>query len=1057
MQRLLTLALLLLCVALPGRAGAEELEPPPVTVAATVDAADAPVTGIFTIRIDFTAEKDVGRAWGVVVEFARLDRTYLTWDQPPTPPPLQWKKGDKVTLTIPAPYPADADPEEVRAVEVRLGFRDPESGVILPPRGSGFGSTGTATVAELEPVVVAPVSDEARIAEVLQALEFGLRGATEDAAKARFRDAMTKLGDFAPRPLTGVEQRIVERRIEDERRRYLRQQAGRLRDRGQLHAALRILESVGGKLQEAADAAVIGALNDAKRAEKDLQDLREEIWDRSTPEERAEAEKLLADLGPTKAAFDKAHAWIKEGRLAPARRVLKSLAVLGPKDVAGPAASEVQDLQQAMLAAAPSEDSAAAEAALHHPAFARTAVSFSHEFIFIGPKSLVDTIPAPSRSQFDLAYVFLTDLFGRRPNPGGDRVTVYFKELWDFGGGVGGGKTIDIGNARADAKGTRVDTGLLFHELTHCVDDTSPIYAGFREGLADFGAAFSHEALGRAMEARVATAAAIAAFRADYAQRDLEYRRMPNYGPSAGFLLSFSEKYAKNGTGHDWKGWRKFFREFRDAPVRDGREPYVVRAIAHYLIRAFGPGAFDDLITYRFPLVPSDREAVAREIETFADGDVAVASSGGDFDDAPNTPRRRDLDERSAIERMRAGDDDGARRVARDDLGIVFDWHVIGPFEPEGADPGAQVFPPEQEIDFAREYPQRQNIAKWRRVGDPGPVEIDALGWVAIKYAYMDNTATYALTHATVPAATDAFVHVRADDDFTLFVNGERIDGFIDRGWNDSTRLWWRGPIEHAPDAMRLPVHLRAGRNQVLLKIRNRGGPAGFVLALSRTDGRPLEGLRTDDAAPDPVKPPPAPKWHPALKLEFPGKGSPKGVDVAVGAFEIRDKLLSGTSTAKDVAWRKYTVRPGFPKDSPSNLLWLRAKDTEGADDFRLTLTVVPPKGQAPKLGITFQGEGGADGLSGWNVLLWNAGGKVAGQVERYEDLIYQWSPAERAPSEDGDELILTCAGSRLTLTYNGAVLLDRAPIRAIPGKYRIGLITWGTAPKFDALKLERD
>ena len=85
-------------------------------------------------------------------------------------------------------------------------------------------------------------------------------------------------------------------------------------------------------------------------------------------------------------------------------------------------------------------------------------------------------------SVLDLDYVFQTDLFGRVPNPGGDRVTVFFKELWDFGGGVGGGKTIDIGKADPGQRGYRVDVGLLYHELTHCIDDTDPIFEGFREG-----------------------------------------------------------------------------------------------------------------------------------------------------------------------------------------------------------------------------------------------------------------------------------------------------------------------------------------------------------------------------------------------------------------------------------------------------------------------------------------------------------------------------------------------------------------------------------------------
>ena len=192
------------------------------------------------------------------------------------------------------------------------------------------------------------------------------------------------------------------------------------------------------------------------------------------------------------------------------------------------------------------------------------------------------------------------------------------------------------------------------------------------------------------------------------------------------------------------------------APVRDGREPYLVRVLAHYLVRAFGPGAFDDLVTFRFPLVAGDRDAIVKEVESFENDGAPAPEAAPDFEGFANSPIPRDLAGRRAIEAAKAGQDAEARNICRDDLGVIYDWRVIGPFEPQGTDPGAQVFPPEREIDFAKEYPQRMNIAKWRNVAEPGPVAIDALGWVQIEYGYMDETATYALTHVTVPAENGA-------------------------------------------------------------------------------------------------------------------------------------------------------------------------------------------------------------------------------------------------------------------------------------------------------------
>ncbi|MCG3134139.1 MAG: hypothetical protein HMLKMBBP_01426 [Planctomycetes bacterium] len=1045
----------------------------PVDVACEVDTSESAVTGLFRIKLAYSVAADIRRPWAPLVEVWQGKETLLSWMPAVDPPMLRWTKGMRVPLELTAPLPADRDPAETLPLEVRVAFVEPKSGAIVPPQDGVSFRQARSLAAEFTPPDVPEVRSEERVAEIVKvaqgfaaagrkpdawaALEAGLRASSDDRTKARFRDAIAALGDFPPRPLSAVESKIVADRIEDERQRYLRIAAGRLRDRGKLHASLRILESIGGKLDADVDKAVLGALNAAARTQKSLLDLKEEIWGRITPAEKAAAEKEAKELGKTKACLERARELAKAGRFAEANALYASLAWEAPKDVRAAASDDVKEMRKLWLATMPPGEQELCDAELHHPSFARTSAALSHHFVFIGPKQLVETIPAQSRLWFDLAYVHLTDLFGRRPNPEGDRVTVYFKELFDFAGGIGGGKTIDIGNAKHDATGTRVDNGLLFHELTHCIDDTKPVYSGHREGLADFGAAYAHEALGRGPEARASIASSLAAFRADYLLRDLEYWRIPNYGPSAGFFLHFSETFAKQPDGrHDWAPWRKFFRSYRRAAIRDGRESYVARGMAHFLVQSFGPAAFDELVKFRWPLSETDRASLAREFGVYEEGDGAIADSESVEKHAPTSPLRRDLIARRAIEAFRIQDHDEARRICAQELGILYEWRVIGPFEGKDADPLVQVFPPEVETDFAKEYPQRQNIARWKAVGEPGPVQIDSLGWVTIKYAYMEDTATYAHCHVNVDKDQDALVHLRADDDFALFLNGERVESFVNRGWNDSTPLWWRGPVGTAPDAMRLPVKLRAGKNRILLKVKNRSGPAGFVVALSRPDGGLVPGLFPDIDPPPPRegKAPAEPKWQTVAKHEFKGKSGAQKLDVPVGGFDTANKALAGTSTAKGVAWRKYTVRPGFPKDSPSNAAWLKAKETEGLEDFRLTMTLVPPKGDAPKLAVTFQGEGGGDGLSGWNILLWNAGGKAGGQVERYEDLQYQWGAAE-FPAREEMELVVEVVARRLSLRINGATLLEKAPIKPIPGKSRIGFFTWGADPKIASLLLE--
>ena len=82
-------------------------------------------------------------------------------------------------------------------------------------------------------------------------------------------------------------------------------------------------------------------------------------------------------------------------------------------DVEERAWSRIPELEEAWIALTPADQQIQLDAALTHPAFPRTKVVASHCFLFIGPKELVEGIPADSKLNYDVAYVFLTDLFGR--------------------------------------------------------------------------------------------------------------------------------------------------------------------------------------------------------------------------------------------------------------------------------------------------------------------------------------------------------------------------------------------------------------------------------------------------------------------------------------------------------------------------------------------------------------------------------------------------------------------------------------------------------------------
>lgn len=1047
----------------PGRADEEYL---PVRASVTVDDRDLSRTGIFTLHLRFEPAEEIRRAHLVRVVVGRGRRELIVREHVPDPPTKRWREGRAVEYELPTSFPLELGLPRGESVEIRIGFVDAETGDVTAPLDTWPYDSGLAPIGEMTIPDFAPVPDQAaadsliatarefrtagRAQDAWDVLELGVRMADEDDVKYRLRAEMLKIGELPPRPVTAEESRIVRTRIEDEQARWFRLVAGRMYDAERYHGALALLEEVGGTLSERADDAVIGALDDVNRSARKIEDVRQKLLEHVPAEEQTEVEALEAKFGLTRKLLERARKLEDRERYGAARWLYRRLRRGDDAEVQAEATARLPALEERLLAAYPDDQRAEVRAAIDHPAWARTETVASHRFLFIGPKTLVEHIPARSRLHFDLAYVFLTDLFGRVPNPGGDRVTVYFKELWDFGGGVGGGKIIDIGRADPNKKGVRVDTGLLYHELTHCIDDTAPIFGGFREGLANVGAVYAYEALAQRDDGLHSFQSNLEQFESDYLARDLEYWRIQNYGPSAGFFLYFLDRYARSPHGHDWKGYRRFFRDYRDAPVRDGREPFVARAIAHYLMQSFGDQVFDDLLRFRWPLAPEDRDVVGQEVRAFASGGLQEFADA--HDRYPNSPLPRDLLARELKKIAAEEPFDDARRFGREQLGLVYDWKVIGPFSRKGVDPGAAVFPPEESVDFDARYTVLNNIAFWTEPMDHAPVIGLPTGWVRIEFPYQDNTATYALTHVTVPADLDAVFHVRADDDLTLFVNDERVGEYHGRGWNSSSQYTWRGPFFEAPDAIRLGAPLRAGRNKLLLKIRNRAGPAGFALAVSRRDGAPVEGLVADALA---DTPPPAPgddgAWSSRLKQTF--KSSLGGkFDVTVGRFRVRNKALAGESTDKGVLWRKFTVRPGFPKDSPSNLAWLKPAVTEGIGDLRLRITT--DGSEAPKLLVTFQGDGGKDGLSGWTLITERRGDRIRARLERYDRLVYQTELRPfTAAAEQTLELIFE--SRRVTARFGDALLFDRVPIRPIPGRDRIGFATWGNEPRIRSFTLE--
>lgn len=1058
---------------------------------AWVEAAASTVAddGTFSLRLTCVPEKkaQVQYSLRVALTSATLVEDHVL-ERPLQPSSTKWRAGQRIEYLIPLQLPKSHSFDAGENVAVRVAFVPKDGGTtrhlgerwadlldedgltvvasVAAPRFAGAVGSDRLNAAFAEATTRVRAGD---VPGAWSRLDEALRAAQSDSTKARVRDKLAEVGKLDPPMISAEELTIIDQRIRSEKVRVLRIEGGRMRARGQLHGALMVLEEIGGALALDADQKVIGAVDDAERITERLDDLRERLLTELTESEEAEVDQLVEKHGRTEKLFKRANALAEAAQYPVALGCLRKLRRRDGEELYNKTQERLKTMGKEHLANVPPDQLAEVKRWVEHPSWARTKAIQSHCFLFIGPKELVEGIPASSKLRFDLAYVYLTDLFGRLPNPGGDRITVYFKELFDFGGGIGGGKIIDIGRASpSPSRPLRVDTGLLYHELTHCVDDTKPVHGGFTEGLANLGAAFTHEALDQKGDAQHSFDSNLEAFQRYFLDRDLEYWRIQEYGPSAGLFLHFVEEYASIKGGHDWSPLRRFFREYRDAPVRDGREPAVMRSIANYLVRAFGSEAFDDLVRFGFPLEESDRWLLRRELKAFQErGGLEPFEDA--FADFPNSQLPRDVIERELFQASNAQQLERASEL-RKELGIVFDWKVIGPFFAKRADPGACPFPPEYEIDFDKPPSSWNSLRKgmerrwwkepwpsWQETKQHKDVVLFPSGWLRFNYDPYgdDNAAIYALTHVTVEEESEVLVHARADDDLVLFVNDKRVGSYRGRGSNGSTDLRWRGPYEKAADAIRIPTRLVAGRNKVLVKIKNRWGIAGAVLAISKPDGSRLD-FNADAGAPTaPGSRPPVlqPKWKRALRLDH--RSFKSKTKTTVGAFKAKNKVWFGAETGGTVKWRMFTVRPGFPKDSPSNLLWLKPNLTKEAASLRIDVEL--DGDTRPKLGLSFQGEGGDDALSGWNLLLLPAGKDgILARLERYDRLVYQSDKIAWEASDKNRVLSLRYWDGWCSAALDDVPLLDRVSIDPIPDRHRVGLTTWGPNTRVHALELWR-
>jgi hypothetical protein len=166
-------------------------------------------------------------------------------------------------------------------------------------------------------------------------------------------------------------------------------------------------------------------------------------------------------------------------------------------------------------------------------------------------------------------------------------------------------------------------------------------------------------------------------------------------------------------------------------------------------------------------------------------------------------------------------------------------WWTLAPFDNKGDGTVDTVLPPETEpFNLDKAYAgqgDRGRRIHWQKKERPADLPVDAE--LVLRFKGNNGSAAYAVTWFESPVARDAFLGIGSDDGVVVWLNDERVHrNLVNRGY--------------VPKDDRIPVHLKAGRNKLLMKVTQTSGPwqaGAFVLD---KDGNENTELRYVDAPP---------------------------------------------------------------------------------------------------------------------------------------------------------------------------------------------------------------
>ncbi len=146
----------------------------------------------------------------------------------------------------------------------------------------------------------------------------------------------------------------------------------------------------------------------------------------------------------------------------------------------------------------------------------------------------------------------------------------------------------------------------------------------------------------------------------------------------------------------------------------------------------------------------------------------------------------------------------------------VGNWYYAGPFDNVNGAGFAAAYPPEKQIDLAKQYVGKGGRKVIWRAGSFPDGQVNSLA--LFKPPCNENSAVYLYRELNIAKAAELPVSLGSDDTLTVWLNGVKL-------------LAQNVPRPCQPDQAKLTLKLKGGKNALLLKVCNTGGDFAFYFS----------------------------------------------------------------------------------------------------------------------------------------------------------------------------------------------------------------------------------